>query len=162
MKPGRHTSSALPVAALGKDTSLSLGQELGTGYIEEHSPSGRTMQVGGNSLTLWSLYPFQKGWLKQGNQLVVVYQKLPFSKSTKFAMAFWNGPPNPVRGIAAITQSLAVLNAIACALMFSWLSGPLTAMWLGVCSFGGIVGLTYLILMLRAKAALSGFVAKVY
>ena len=161
VKPGQHTSSALPVAVLGRDMSLSLGQKLVTGCIEAHSPSGRTMQFGGSTLTLWSLYPFQKGWLKQGDQLVVVYQKLPFSKSAKFVMAFWNGPPNPVRGVAAITQSLAVFIAAACALMFSWLSGPLTTMWLGVCIFGAIVGFAYLVLMLRAKAMLRSFLAKV-
>jgi hypothetical protein len=157
--PGRQPSSALPAAVLGKGKSLGLGQELVIGRIEAHSPSGRTMQFSDTTLTLWSLYPFQKGWLRQGDQLVVVYQKIPFSKNAKFAMAFWNGPPNPVRGVAAITQSLAVFIAAACALMFSWLSGPLTVMWLGVCIFGAAVGTAYLVLMLKAKAALRSFLA---
>jgi hypothetical protein len=161
VKPGRHTSSALPVEVLGKDMSLPLGQELVIGCIEAHSPSGRIIQFGSTTLMFWSLYPFQKGWLKQGDQLVVVYQKLPFNKRAKFVMAFWNGPPNPVRGVAAITQSLAVFIAVACALMFSWLSGPLTALWLGVCIFGAVVGFAYLVLMLRAKAALRSFLANV-
>src|ERR1700722_13734093 len=64
-QPGSRTSSTLSRTALSSATlpeavSLSLGQELVTGYVKSHSPSGRTMLFGGGTLTLWSVYPFRK------------------------------------------------------------------------------------------------------
>ena len=164
-QPGSRTGSPLPRTALSsamlpEAVSLSLGQELVTGYVESHSPSGRTMLFSGDTLTLLSVYPFRKGWLKQGDQSVVVYQTLPFGNRSKYLMAFWNGSSNPVRGVAAITHILGIAVALVSALMFWRLAGSETAFALVVCGLGATVSFAYLVLMLRAKVMLRKFLAK--
>jgi hypothetical protein len=155
----RNVSAPLPGALPSKAMSLPFGQELVVGRIESRSRSGRVMVVAGNSLTLWSLYPFQKGWIKEGDELALVYQKSPFGKNRKYALAFWNGAPNPVRGIAALTQSGALLIAATCIWGFSAMRGPSHGVWIAICSYGALISALYLLLMLRAKAALRHFIA---
>lgn len=138
--------------------SLPLGQELVVGRIESSDRSGRTILFAGNVLTLWSLYPFQKGWIKRGDQLILVYQKIPFS-NLKFALAFWNGSQNPVRGVAAITQSLSILIAAACVIIVTSVPAPLPDLWVTVCLVAATLSALYLALMLRAKAAVRSFIA---
>jgi hypothetical protein len=159
LRPSPYISSPLPAAMSGKEMSLPLGQELVVGRIESIDHWGRTILFAGNVLTLWSLYPFQKGWIKQGDRLVLVYQRIPFSK-LRFALAFWNGPANPVRGVAAITQSLSLLIAAACIGIFSVVPAPLLGLWITVCILGAIMSSVYLALMLRAKAAVRSFIPR--
>jgi hypothetical protein len=112
-------------------------------------------------LTLWSLYPFQKGWIKQGDQLILVYQRVPLSKQLKFALAFWNGATNPVRGVAAVTQSLSIFVAVACIVILTKVAVPLPSLWIAVCGLAATSSALYLALMLKAKAAVRGFIADV-
>lgn len=159
VQPSQRASSSLPGTAVGKAVSLPFGQQLLSSRVESCSRSGRYILLGGITLTFWSLYPFQKGWLKEGDQVAVAYQRLPLSKS-KLALAFWNGFPNPVRGVAAITQSLSILIAAACIVILTKVPTPLPGLWIKVCTTVVILSSLYLILMLRAKTALRRFIAE--
>jgi len=156
-QPSALTASSLPVVVGGQNRTLQLGQELIVGRMESSDSSGRTILFEGNVLTLWSLYPFQKGWIKQGDELVLVFQRVP-PGNLKFALAFWNGSPNPVRGVAAITQSLSVVLAMACIVVFVNVPAPFPALWITVCAVSATLSSTYLALMLRAKFVLRRFV----
>ncbi len=151
--------SRLPVGFLGRRTSLSFGQELVCGRVESHGSSGRLIQFAGSALTLWSLYPFQKGWIDEGDELILVYQRVPFSKSLKFALAFWNGAANPVRGIAPFVHAFGIAIAASCIVFFSAHPSPFNDLCLVVAAFAGVVNVAYVLLMLRAVAALRRFIA---
>jgi len=159
IQPSRRISSTFPAAVVGTTMDLPLGQKLVAGRIQSCSQSSRTILFNGAALTLMSLYPLQKGWLKQGDQMVVVYQRTPLGRNLRFVLAFWGGSPNPVRGVAAISQSLSIFIAAACIVIFTTVPAPLPGLWITVCSFGVILSSLYLTLMLRAKAILSRFIA---
>lgn len=150
---------ALSNVPLRQPVSLHLGQILASGRIESHSPSGRTILLNGETLTLWSLYPFQKGWLKKGDWFVVVYQKLPFNEHSNFLMAYSNGSAGQVRGVAAIVHTCGLVIMSLTALGLWWLANPQATMGLAVCGLVSVVDIAYLILMLRAKKILRRFLA---
>jgi hypothetical protein len=161
LQPASYTSEPVAAGKFGEKMSLPLGQRLAVGRVESCSVSGRTMMFEGNALFLWSLYPFQKGWIRQGQQLVLVYQITPFSKNLKYPLALWNGPTNSVRGIAAVSQSLSIVIAGACIVIFAMTPAPLSTFWIAVCTLVIIVSSLYLALMLHAKAALRAYIARV-
>lgn len=114
----------------------------------------------GDVLTLWSLYPFQKGWLRQGDQLVVVYQTLPFDKRVKLLMAYRSESQDSLRTVAAVVATLSIFIALATAIMYLQLSNSWTPMALAFCVFWGSLGSTYLVLMFRARKMLRKFLAR--
>jgi len=116
------------------------------------------IQFQGNALTLWSLSPIQRGWIDDGDELILVHQRMPFSKNTRFALAFWNGRPNPVRGIAATSHTFSIILAIVCIAGFSAETGPFNNLWIVVCILAAAISAIYLLLMWRAMGALRSFI----
>ena len=145
----------LPSSVLNRAESLSLGQVLVTGRIEGYDSPGRTMLFNDERLTLWSLYPFQRGWLRQGDRLVVVYQKLPFDK--KLLMVYRSESQNSLRTVAATVATLTTFISLATALLYLQTSDPWTTFVPALCVFWGVLGVTYLVLMFRALAMLRKF-----
>jgi hypothetical protein len=139
--------------------SLSLGQILAVGRIEVRQPSGRTVALDGQTLTLWSLYPIHKGFIKQNDELAVVYQRLPFTERSKFLVAYYGAASNHVQGVAATVHLLGIVLMSAAATVFWWLSGPRSSVWLVACGAVAVVNITYLVLMVRAKRNLRAFLS---
>jgi hypothetical protein len=152
-----HVSSHLPAELLGKRVDLLFGQELVCGRIESLGSSARVIRFGGDALTFWSRYPIRAGWMDEGDELVLVHQRVPFS-SARFALAFWNGAPNPVRGIAAFVHTFGIVLSVTCMAFFSANPSPLNDLCIVVSAFAGAVSFAYLILMLRAMRALRSFI----
>lgn len=147
--PRSHTTPPL---------KLSLGQELLSGRIESCSRSSHHILLEGNALTFWSVYAFQKGWLKERDQVVLVYQTVPFLKRLKLALAFWSGPASPVRGVAAGTQSASVLIAVACIPILTSLKPHFAGFLLPLATLLIVMDVLYLVFMMRAKSALREFI----
>ncbi len=142
----------VPPAVTSKPRRLGLGQELLRGRVSAESSSGRTLRINGSALTLWSLYPFQKDWIRPGIDLVIVSQHVPFSH-INLLLAFCDEHAQ-VRGIAAVTQGVSLIIACICVIFFSKAAVPFGALLLAVSGFVAGLDVIYLSLMLRAKTNL--------
>ena len=131
---------------------LPLGQRLVSGKVEMPSSSGRVVRVRDQSLIFWSKYPLYKGWLKTGDEIVIVYQR-----HLNLAMAFYRGSGSSVRGVAAGLQAASVLIAAACISVLAVLKPALASLYIGICGLVIVVDFAYLLLMMCAKLALRDF-----
>jgi hypothetical protein len=152
---GVNSAFAPPVGP-SEARRLGLGQELLRGRVGVESSSGRTLRINGLALTLWSLYPFQKGWIRPGIDLAIVYQHVPFSR-IKLLLAFCDEHAR-VRGVAAFTQGVSLVIAGICVIFFSKAAVPFGSLLLAVSGFVAGLDVVYLSLMLRAKTNLRGAV----
>jgi len=157
LKQTEYAATTLPESLLGRAEQLSPGQRLVVGQVESCSRFRRTAVFSGFGLTFWSLFPFYRGLIRTGDSLVVVYQTIPFSTHLRFALAYWDGSPNAVRGVAPIAQSLSVLFAAGLIGFVSMVPMPLPGLWIVLGGLGLVVSAVYLVLMFRAKAALRDF-----
>jgi hypothetical protein len=152
------TGQGTPMSHTNASFKLALGQRLISGRIDFCSPSSHHIRIDGNALTFWSVYAFHKRWLKEGDQVVVVYQTVPLSKKLKLAMAFWSGPGSSARGVATGLQGAAALIAVGCILIFALLKPQAAAFFIPLLGFLIVVYSLYLVLMVRAKGALQDFI----
>lgn len=133
---------------------LPVWQRVISGTVENSTRIGHTISFGKTRLTLWSIYPLEKGWLNERDRALIVYQQTPLGN---FALAFWNPRLSRVRGIATAAQTTSVLIGSMSAILFAWLAPPLVAMWVAICGIVVAAALLYLALMMRAKYALRKF-----
>jgi hypothetical protein len=151
---GDHVSLHIPANV---STELPGWQRMISGRIELDDPSAHTFSFGGVPLTFWSVYALQKGWLRQGDRTIIVYQRT-LLKGLNLALAYWDGRLSLVRCVAPGAQTASVLIAAACILVFGWLSPPFGRVWIALCGVLIVVSSAYLVVMLRARTALRHFV----
>jgi hypothetical protein len=156
-RPINSAGHAPPRIPANASTELWGWQQLVSGKIELCDRTAHTISFKGSPLTFWSVHAFQKGWLKQGDRTVIVYQRTPL-RSLNLALAYWDGQLSSVRGVAAGAQTASVLIAVTCILIFAWLRPPFAGFWMAFCGVLTIVNSLYLVLMMRAKAVLRAFV----
>jgi hypothetical protein len=137
---------------------LSFGERLLSGTVESRGRSSHHVVFEGDTLTFWSIYAFQKGWLKETDQTILVYQTVPFLTNLKLALAFWSGPDSSVRGVAAGAQSASVLIAAASIPILTSLKPHFSSFFVILAVLLIIVDALYLALMMRAKSALREFI----
>lgn len=158
-KPSERVATTLPESLLGRTGQLSLGQRLVAGQVESCSRLAHTAVFSGFGLTFWTLFPFQRGWIRTGDSLVVVYQTIPFSTHLKFALAYWGGSASPVRGVATIAHSSSILISAALIVIVSIVPTPFPGFLMKCSLLNLAISAVYLVLMFRAKAALRAFLA---
>jgi hypothetical protein len=145
---------SLPLKLKTATRRLPLGQRLLSGRIQLLDGNGRHVQCDGHVLTFWSLQPFNKGWLKDGGEAVIVYQAVPLLKSLKLALAFYTGAAIEIRAVAPVAMSVSVLIAAVCMVAFMSLHPPLSEFLIRLCELLIVIDGLYLALMIRAKTFL--------
>lgn len=132
-----------------------------SGEIARCSRTYHLVHISGETLAFWSAYPFYAGWLKEGDQVQVVYQRIPFILGVRrIALAFRVAGSAVSRGVAAREQLGGLILASVCSWVFGWLIAPPKPALAALCSILASISLVYLALMLQAQHALRRFVAK--
>lgn len=139
-----------------KDTLLPLGQILRSGEVELMNAGRHRITVHGLALRFWGGYALRRGWIKNGDRAVFVYQKSP-AFGLNYVLAFWRGGGSQVRSVGGVIHScylaLGTMGAIEALSLEE--SGP---WWLmPVCIVLIAESSIYLILLNFAKRALRQF-----
>jgi len=133
---------------------IGMAQVLLSGRIEEASRNSHTVVINGERVGFLSVYPFQKGWLKRGDFVRVVYQELPPLRSTKTVLAYADAATSTVRGASAWIYSLSVPMLSICLMVFVRINPPYGDLMAYFCAALLALDLAYLLLMVRARSIL--------
>lgn len=137
---------------------IPFAQTIVSGTVSTGSGDAHNVRIEREELTFVSVNPVNKGWLKDGDQAYVAYQRIPGVGNLRIALAFSPAGFADVRGVAVRGQ--AVLTAI-------W---AVAVIWLGLSRvqaspllFGLLIlflceGVLYLLLASRARSALRDFI----
>lgn len=142
-----------PIRSVTEPVKLPLGQTLVSGIIEFADARRHRIIVNGLVLRFWGGYALRRGWIRNGDRGLFVYQRDPLC-STNFVLAFSSGGSSPVRGVGGVTHaSLLALAVVGASAVLA--PKPNYPAWLiPLCGALFVVSLSYLLLLLTAKRAL--------
>ena len=133
---------------------LGMGQVLLAGNIEQVSSNSHVAQVNGELVRFVSIFPFQKGQLKPGDFVHLVYQNLLLLKNAKTVLAYSDRTAHNAFGASAWIYSIWVLLLTVCIVIFEILKPPYRDAMLGLSGALLVLDLAYLSLMFRARSRL--------
>ncbi len=138
-------------------TPISLGQNIVSGRIHFSQGGSRTAEVSGQVVAFLSDWSLNQGLVKSGDQIRLVYQRLPGKSTPRLALAFSTASTPQPKGVADGAFSATAVVAALSLTWFAWLAPVRSLAWTIVCSLILVLNVAYLILVLRAKRTLEGF-----
>ncbi len=133
---------------------IGMWQVLLSGRLEEASRSSHNVVINGERVGFLSVYPFQKGWLKRGDFVHVVYQGLPLLRSIRVVVAYCDAASGTVHGASAWVYSMWIPLLAICMMVFADSKPWYGQSMLALCGALLIADLGYLSLMVRARSML--------
>jgi hypothetical protein len=146
--------SRIPSSPISLD--LPAWQRLSSGEVGPSGPTNHLIRLNGTELTLWSAFALSTGKLKSGASTVVVYQRTPL-RNLNLALAYWDRGESSVHGVAGTIHIVSATIAAACCMAFDLLRLPSAPILMSLSGLLVASSVLYLVLMMRAKAALRDF-----
>ncbi len=132
-------------------TQLPFGQVLMAGSVEAMEATYHRVTIQEVDLRFWGGYALRSGWIRVGDRVVVVYQRL---LGLNYVMVLWNGGDNPIRMVGISIHAFFLLLAIAGVTLLPALKLDYPFWLVPTCAILFVVSSAYLLLVIRARRAL--------
>jgi hypothetical protein len=130
---------------------LPFGQVLMAGRVESTGDSRRHITVNEVDLRFWGGYALRSGWIRSGDWIALVYQKL---FGLNYVMVFWKGADTQIRKVGTGIHAFFLVLAIGGMTLIPALNQSYPIWFVPACAMLFIVSSAYLLLVIRAKRAL--------
>jgi hypothetical protein len=147
-------ASRIPSSPISVD--LPGWQRLSLGALGPSGPTNHSIRLNGTELTLWSPFALSTGKLKSGASALIVYQRTPL-RNLNLALAYWDRGKSSIHGVAGTIHTVSATIAAACFTAFDVSRLPAAPFLMSLSGLFVASSVFYLVLMMRAKAALRDF-----
>jgi len=134
-----------------KTSQLPLGQVIMSGRVESVEARHRRITIQNVNLRFWGGYALRNGWIRTGEWVVIVYQRL---FGLNYVMVFWKGEDARIRTVGTMVHTLFLALAIVGVTMLP-ASKQGHLFWLvPACATLFVASAAYLFFIYRARRAL--------
>ena len=152
-EPATQVPNVAPLLAAPRAVDLPGFQRLASGTIERRGSTAHAICLEGTELTFWSALALVTGRLRVGEHASIVFQRTPL-RTFNLALAYWDPRSSTVCGVAGTAHRASALIAASCFFVFAFFRPPFAALCMALSGLFVASSCLYLMLMMRAKAAL--------
>jgi hypothetical protein len=128
-----------------------------SGELRQVAGNAHDVIVSGERARFLSVFPFQKGMLKPGDFVNLVFQRFPLLKNANLVLAYSDSAGLNAFGASAWIYSFWMFGLAACIVIFRTLDPWYGSAMVGLCSLLLGLDIAYLSLMLRARSKLRSY-----